>query len=144
MGVGIEKKSHLQPHVQLVHEDNFQPLYIYIPFRCCKIYIQEEINSIFYKNKGQAQQKDKICERNSVASAIKPPLKTIFNEKLEARPIAVTQSILCSSMIFHCIFRSNCVYNSPEKMLEKKLAPIRKERKYQPRFYYKRKKISVM
>jgi hypothetical protein len=54
------------------------------------------------------------------------PLKPILNEKLKARAIAVTQSVLCSSMIFHCILRTNSMDNSPSIILSKTLAREKK------------------
>ena len=57
-----------------------------------------------------------------IASAIYQPLKTIFNEKFKARSIAMTQSILCSSMILYCILGTNGMDDSPNNMIHKTIS----------------------
>lgn len=49
----------------------------------------------------------------NVTSDSNQPLKAIFYKKFKARPIAVTQSILCSSMIFYCILGTHSMNNPP-------------------------------
>lgn len=45
---------------------------------------------------------------------LQQPLKSAFNKKFEARPVAMTQSILCGSMILYSIFWTHSMNHPPE------------------------------
>jgi hypothetical protein len=78
------------------------------------IYVKQNKFQV-YRTTGKAQEMSKL-EEKYVASATKQPFKPIINEKFKARAVAMTKSILCGSMVFHCILGTNGMDNPPEKI----------------------------
>ena len=78
-----------------------------------RIYAKIKVNCRPYENKRQLYE-NKFCKK-IIQPPKHKPLKPIFNQKLQARTVTMTESILCSSMVFHSILRANSMDNSPAR-----------------------------